>query len=119
EGDGIFEIPVGPIHAGVIEPGHFRFTTAGERILDMEVRLNYTHKGTVALALGKPIEHALRLVERLSGDNAAAHACAFVAACEAACRVEVPRGVQLARTALVELERLSCHLGDLGGIATD
>ena len=119
EGEGIFEIPVGPVHAGVIEPGHFRFTTAGEIILDMELRLNYTHKGTLALARGKPVEHALRLMERLSGDNAAAHACAFAAACEAASDLHADQAVQRMRTAMVELERLACHFGDLAGIATD
>ncbi len=119
EGEGVFEIPVGPIHAGIIEPGHLRFTTAGEIILDMEVRLNYTHKGTLALVRGKPVEHALRLLERLSGDNAAAHACTFAAACEAASGLEISEEVQRLRTAMVELERFACHTGDLAGIAVD
>lgn len=116
EGPGVFEIPVGPIHAGVIEPGHFRFTTAGEIILDLEARLNYTHKGTLTLARGQPLGHALRLLERLSGDNAAAHACAFASACEAALELEVDPGLQDLRTALVELERLHNHVWDLGGV---
>lgn len=119
EGPGAFEIPVGPIHAGIIEPGHFRFTTAGEIILDLELRLNYSHKGTLALARGKPIEHAARLLERLSGDNAAAHACAFAVACETALGRPASFEVDRLRTALVELERLHNYLGDLAGIATD
>ena len=119
EGVGVFEIPVGPIHAGIIEPGHFRFTTAGELILDVELRLNYSHKGTLSLAKGKHPEHALRLLERLSGDNAAAHACAFAAAVEAASGTPAPAEVEWMRTAMVELERLYNHLGDLAGIATD
>ncbi len=119
EGTGVFDLPVGPIHAGVIEPGHFRFTTVGEIILDLEVRLNYTHKGTLTLARGRPVEHALRLLERLSGDNAAAHACAFAVAAEAALGVEPSKETQTWRTILVELERFYNHLGDLAGIAVD
>lgn len=119
EGPGVFEIPVGPIHAGIIEPGHFRFTTAGEIVLDLEPRLNYTHKGTFALAQGKTIEHATRLMERLSGDNAAAHATAFTAAVEAALGAPAEPAVEDLRTAMVEMERLYNHLGDLAGIATD
>lgn len=119
EGVGVFEIPVGPIHAGIIEPGHFRFTTAGELILDVELRLNYSHKGTLALARGKSVETGLRLFERLSGDNAAAHACALAAATEAATGVEAPEDVQRTRSAMVELERLHNHMNDLAGIATD
>lgn len=119
EGPGVFEIPVGPIHAGIIEPGHFRFTTAGELILDLEIRLNFTHKGTLSLAQGRPVEHAIRLLERLSGDNAAAHACAFAAAVEAGTESEAPAEVEDLRSVMVELERLYNHVGDLGGIATD
>jgi len=119
QGAGVFEIPVGPIHAGVIEPGHFRFTTTGELVLDLELRLNYTHKGTLTLVRGRRLDHAARLLERLSGDNAAAHALAFSSAAEAALGLDVPNDAQDVRTAMLEAERVYNHLGDLAGIATD
>jgi len=77
EGEGIYEIPVGPIHAGIIEPGHFRFNVAGERIITLEGKLFFTHKGVEKLLEGKTPLEALPFIERLSGDMAASHALAF------------------------------------------
>ncbi|EKE25296.1 MAG: membrane-bound [NiFe]-hydrogenase-3, large subunit (Chain E), partial [uncultured bacterium] len=82
EGDGIYEIPVGPIHAGIIEPGHFRFNVAGERILTLEGKLFFTHKGVEKLLEGKTVAEALPFIERLSGDTAASNALAYVLAAE-------------------------------------
>lgn len=117
EGDGILEVPVGPVHAGVIEPGHFRFSTAGEPILNLEVRLGYVHRGVEKALEGCPLNRALRLVERISGDNGVAHALAFCQAVEAA--APVPERAQLLRCIYAEMERIYNHLGDIGGMATD
>ncbi|MBI2551109.1 NADH-quinone oxidoreductase subunit C [Candidatus Uhrbacteria bacterium] len=121
EGEGIYEIPVGPIHAGIIEPGHFRFNVAGERIITLEGKLFFTHKGVEKLLEGKTPMEALPFIERLSGDMAAANALAFCEAVEAAAGCEVPKPAQLLRTLLVELERLTMHIHDLanmGGMGT-
>jgi len=117
EGDGILEVPVGPVHAGVIEPGHFRFSTAGEPILNLEVRLGYVHRGVEKALEGCPPNRALRLVERISGDNGVAHALAFCQALEA--NGPVPERAQLLRCIYAEMERIYNHLGDIGGMATD
>ena len=90
EGEGVFEIPVGPVHAGIIEPGHFRFSSAGESILKLEIRHFYTHKGTEKLGEGKSPHHLLCLAERISGDNSLAHAAACAQALEALSNTEVP-----------------------------
>jgi len=117
EGDGVLEVPVGPVHAGVIEPGHFRFSTAGEPILNLEVRLGYVHRGVEKALEGCPLGRALRLVERISGDNGVAHSLAFCQVVEMG--APVPERAQLLRTVFTELERIHCHLGDIAGIATD
>ncbi len=116
KGEGIFEIPVGPIHAGIIEPGHFRFNVAGERILTLEGKLFFTHKGVEKLLEGKTIEQALPFVERLSGDMSVAHGLAFVQATErnAVCRIS-PRAEHL-RALVCELERITMHIHDLANI---
>lgn len=116
EGEGIYEIPVGPIHAGIIEPGHFRFNVAGERILTLEGKLFFTHKGVEKLLEGKTPEEALPFIERLSGDMAAANALAFAQAVEAISGCVVPsRALQL-RMLVSELERLTMHIHDLANI---
>jgi len=117
EGDGVLEVAVGPVHAGVIEPGHFRFSTAGEPILNLEVRLGYVHRGVERSLEGCALNRALRLVERISGDNGVAHALAFCQAVEMA--NPVPDRAQLLRCIYAELERIYNHLGDIGGMATD
>jgi Ni,Fe-hydrogenase III large subunit/Ni,Fe-hydrogenase III component G len=118
EGEGVFEIPVGPVHAGVIEPGHFRFSVAGEPILNLEVRLGYTHKGTEKLFEGLTYEKGTYLAERISGDNSFSHSLAFCQAVEGMTQGPTERSEYL-RTAFAELERIYCLLGDVGGIALD
>jgi Ni,Fe-hydrogenase III large subunit len=118
-GEGIHIIPVGPIHAGVIEPGHFRFHVQGEIIVRLEARLGYVHKGTLSLMQGKPPRAAARFAARLSGDTTVAHSLAFARAAEAALGVEAPPRALALRAAMLELERLHNHLNDLGFIAND
>ncbi|HLD21169.1 MAG TPA: NADH-quinone oxidoreductase subunit C [Patescibacteria group bacterium] len=117
EGEGIYEIPVGPIHAGIIEPGHFRFNVAGERIITLEGKLFFTHKGVEKLLEGKTPEEALPFIERLSGDMAASLALAFCQAVEKISGTKVPERAQALRVALCELERLTMHIHDLANIA--
>ena len=117
EGKGVYEIPVGPIHAGVIEPGHFRFSVRGERILSLEGKLFFTHKGVEKLVEGKSPAEALPFVERISGDMAVGHALAYAEAVErATATVTTPRARML-RVVWNELERLSAHVFDLGNMA--
>ena len=118
-GEGVFQIPVGPVHAGIIEPGHFNFAVAGEPILYLQVRLFYTHKGTEKLFENLPIHRAVFLAESISGDSAFSHGTAFCAAIERAAHIEVPARAQFMRTILLELERLANHVGDIGAIAND
>ncbi|MBW6518234.1 MAG: NADH-quinone oxidoreductase subunit C [ANME-2 cluster archaeon] len=119
EGEGVYEIPVGPVHAGVIEPGHFRFSVAGEPIINLEIRHFYTHKGVEKLFENISIDKGVFLAERVSGDNSVAHAVAFCQAIEKLAGIGVPSRAQYIRTILLELERLYNHLGDIAGIATD
>jgi Ni,Fe-hydrogenase III large subunit len=119
EGEDLHEIPVGPVHAGVIEPGHFRFTCDGETVVRLEQRLGYTHKGVEALLAGTNFADAARIAGRISGDSTVAYAFAFARAVEAAARMEVPPRAQLLRGLMAELERLANHLGDFGAICND
>jgi Ni,Fe-hydrogenase III large subunit/Ni,Fe-hydrogenase III component G len=119
EGPGVYEIPVGPVHAGVIEPGHFRFSVVGETILKLKARLWFTHKGIEKLAEGRPVAEALRLAERVSGDTAVGHALAFCLAVEDALGWAVPEPVARVRAVLLELERLYNHVTDLGALCKD
>jgi Ni,Fe-hydrogenase III large subunit len=119
EGEGIFEIPVGPVHAGIIEPGHFRFSVAGEGIHKLEIRHFYTHKGTEKAGEGKSPEHLLCLAERISGDNSLAHAVACAQAMEALGQIEIPPRAQFLRVVFLEMERLHNHMSDIAGIALD
>lgn len=119
DGDGVYEIPVGPVHAGVIEPGHFRFNVLGETILKMRARLYFTHKGTERLLLGRHPIDAVPLVERVSGDTSVAHAVAFCQAVETLADVEISRSAAAARVVLLELERLYNHVSDVGAIIGD
>ena len=118
-GEGVFQVPVGPIHAGIIEPGHFNFAVAGEPILYLQLRMFYTHKGTEKLFEHMPVHRAVFLAESISGDSAASHAAAFCQAVERAAGVVVPRRALAMRTVLLELERIYNHLADIGAIATD
>ncbi len=119
QGAGVYEIPVGPVHAGIIEPGHFRFHAAGEDVLRLEERLGYVHKGIEKLAVGRDPAGLIRLAARVSGDSSVAHAWAACLAVERATGSDVPaRAVQL-RAVLAERERIANHLGDLGAICND
>lgn len=116
KGEGIYQIPVGPIHAGIIEPGHFRFNVAGERIITLEGKLFFTHKGCEKLLDGKTLSSALPFIERISGDCAASHALAFCQAAEAIAGCDVPARAHDLRTLLCELERITMHIFDIGNI---
>lgn len=116
EGEEIGHLPVGPIHAGVIEPGHFRFAAVGETVLHLEARLFYTHRGIEKLVEGRTPETALPVVERICGACAFSHALAFCEAVEGIGGVTVPERASWARTLCLELERLYNHLGDAGNI---
>jgi Ni,Fe-hydrogenase III large subunit/Ni,Fe-hydrogenase III component G len=119
EGEGVYEIPVGPVHAGIIEPGHFRFSVVGETIIDMKSRLYFTHKGTERLFEGRLPTDGVELAERVSGDTSVGHALAYCQAVEALAGVEAPRRAQYVRVVLLELERLYNHVGDFGMICND
>jgi Ni,Fe-hydrogenase III large subunit len=119
EGEGLHQIPVGPVHAGIIEPGHFRFTANGERVVRLEQRLGYVHKGIESLMAGATLEKAARLAGRASGDSTVAYAYAFARAAEAALDIAVPPRAVYLRALMAELERIANHLGDFGAICND
>jgi Ni,Fe-hydrogenase III large subunit/Ni,Fe-hydrogenase III component G len=118
-GEGVFQVPVGPVHAGTIEPGHFNFAVAGEPILYLQLRMFYTHKGTEKLFEQLPIPKAVFLAESISGDSSFSHGTAFCQAVERAAQMEVPLRALIVRTILLELERICNHVADIGAIATD
>jgi Ni,Fe-hydrogenase III large subunit/Ni,Fe-hydrogenase III component G len=119
EGDGVHEIPVGPIHAGIIEPGHFRFSVVGEKVLRLEARLGYTHKGIEKRFEDFTVAEGYRLAERVSGDSSVAYAWAYCQAAEALSRTMVPPRAKWLRALLLERERVANHLGDLGALGND
>ncbi len=119
EGTGVYEIPVGPVHAGLIEPGHFRFWVVGETILRMKARLWFVHKGLERLFEGREPQAGLELAERISGDTAVGHALAYCQAVEDAWRLEVPTEALVLRAILLELERLYNHVADIGALCND
>jgi len=119
EGEGLHQIPVGPVHAGIIEPGHFRFTANGETVVRLEQRLGYVHKGIEALMAGADLDKAARLAGRTSGDSTVAYATAFARAAEAALDVKVPPRAVFLRALMAELERLANHFGDIGAVCND
>ena len=119
EGDGLHQIAVGPVHAGIIEPGHFRFTASGETVVRLEERLGYTHKGIEGLMVGADLERTIQLAGRVSGDSTVAYAYAFSRAAEAALELVVPDRAVWLRALLAELERLANHLGDIGAVCND
>jgi Ni,Fe-hydrogenase III large subunit/Ni,Fe-hydrogenase III component G len=118
-GAGIYEIPVGPVHAGIIEPGHFRFLAVGELILNLEERLGYVHKGIEKIAEGRTPESLARLAGRVSGDTTVGHCWAACRAMEHAADIEIPPRAALIRGILAERERVANHLGDMGAICND
>jgi Ni,Fe-hydrogenase III large subunit/Ni,Fe-hydrogenase III component G len=116
---GVYEIPVGPVHAGIIEPGHFRFLAVGEQILNMEERLGYVHKGIEKAMQGRSVEAGACLAARVSGDTSVGHAWAFAQACEYASDTDVPARASYLRGVLCERERIVNHIGDIGAICND
>ena len=119
EGDGVHEIPVGPVHAGIIEPGHFRFQVVGEKVLRLEERLGYTHKGIEKRFESMTIAAGARLAARVSGDSTVAYAWAYAQAAECIARIVPPPRAQWLRALCLERERLANHLGDLGALGND
>jgi Ni,Fe-hydrogenase III large subunit len=119
EGPPLHQIPVGPVHAGIIEPGHFRFTANGETVVRLEERLGYVHKGIDRLMVGAPIARAAQLAGRVSGDSTVAYSLAFALAVEAAQGNAPPQRAIWLRALMAELERLANHLGDIGAICND
>lgn len=119
EGEGIYEITVGPVHAGIIEPGHFRFSVEGETIVNLESRLYFVHKGIEKLFEGRPLTDCVQLAERISGDSSLAHTLAFCQAMESLTGTAIPRRAGYLRVVLLELERLYNHIADTGAICTD
>ncbi len=118
-GDGVHEIPVGPVHAGTIEPGHFRFSVVGERVLRLEERLGYTHKGIEKRFESLSVHEACRLAGRVSGDSTVAYAWAYAMAAESAAVLTPPARALWLRALLLERERIANHLGDLGFLGND
>jgi Ni,Fe-hydrogenase III large subunit/Ni,Fe-hydrogenase III component G len=119
EGEGLHQIPVGPVHAGIIEPGHFRFTANGEHVVRLEQRLGYVHKGIESLMASASLEQAAKLAARTSGDSTVAYSYAFALAVEAALQVEAPPRALYLRALMAEIERLANHFGDIGAICND
>jgi Ni,Fe-hydrogenase III large subunit/Ni,Fe-hydrogenase III component G len=119
EGEGVHEIAVGPVHAGIIEPGHFRFSVVGEKVLRLEERLGYVHKGIEQRFTQLPILEAHRLAARVSGDSAVAFSWAYCQALEGMAGDEIPPRAAWLRALYLELERVANHLGDLGALGND
>ena len=119
DGPGVYEIPVGPVHAGLIEPGHFRFSVVGETILKMKARLWFLHRGVERLFEGQDPRDAVQLAECVSGDSAVAHNLAYCLAVEDACQIPVPQDAARLRAMLLELERLYNHVADIGALCND
>ncbi|MBI5834105.1 MAG: NADH-quinone oxidoreductase subunit C [Armatimonadetes bacterium] len=118
-GEGVYEIPVGPIHAGIIEPGHFRFSCHGEVIQHLEIRLGYQHRGLEEQLARTPWRQAHHVVSTISSDTAAGNALAHALAVESLLDIEPPPAAVALRAALLECERVACHLGDLIGYCAD
>lgn len=116
EGDGLYQIPVGPVHAGIIEPGHFRFATFGEDIINLQAQLFYTHRGVEKAAEEKTVEEGVLVAERVCGVCSASHAASYCQAVENIAGMEIPPRAKYIRTILLELERLYNHVGDVGNI---
>jgi Ni,Fe-hydrogenase III large subunit len=119
EGPGVYEIPVGPVHAGMIEPGHFRFSVVGETILNLKARLWFVHRGIEKLFEGRTPGDGIELAERVSGDTSVGHALAFCRAVEDAYGVPIHLATQQIRAILLELERLYNHVNDIGALCND
>jgi Ni,Fe-hydrogenase III large subunit len=119
EGSEVHEVAVGPVHAGIIEPGHFRFQAAGERVMHLEISLGYQHRGVERALRGGPDKRSLHYAETLAGDTTIGHATAYSQLVEALAGVATPARVDVLRGIGLELERLANHVGDLGALAND
>jgi Ni,Fe-hydrogenase III large subunit len=119
EGESLHQIAVGPVHAGIIEPGHFRFNVNGEAVVRLEERLGYAHKGVEGLMAGVNLVRGAMLAARTSGDSTVAYGLAFARAAEAALGIAVPPRAVWLRALMAELERLANHFGDIGAICND
>ena len=119
QGEGIYQVPVGPVHAGIIEPGHFRFSVIGEKIFNLEIRMFYKHRGIEKLAEGRFPADVVCIAEAVSGDESVANATAYCNALEKICKTAVPERAWYIRTLLLELERIGSHLGDQAGMLVD
>jgi Ni,Fe-hydrogenase III large subunit len=119
QGEGVCEVPVGPVHAGIIEPGHFRFSVVGDTILHLQLKLFYTHKGTERLFENTAATEAVPLAESVSGDNCFSHAVAYCHAVEQLHATEVPAKANAIRLIGLEVERLMAHIGDFGALCGD
>jgi Ni,Fe-hydrogenase III large subunit len=119
EGEEIHEVAVGPVHAGVIEPGHFRFQCHGEQVFHLEISLGYQHRGAERTLAGGPDKRTIHTLETVAGDTSVGHATAYCQAVEALAGCRVPARAQALRGVALELERLANHTGDLGALAGD
>jgi Ni,Fe-hydrogenase III large subunit len=119
EGEEVHEVAVGPVHAGIIEPGHFRFQCHGEHVFHLEVSLGYQHRGAERALCGGPDKRTVHTVEAVAGDSSVGHALAHCVAVEALAGTRVPAGAEVLRGLALELERLANHTGDLGALAND
>jgi Ni,Fe-hydrogenase III large subunit/Ni,Fe-hydrogenase III component G len=119
EGEGVYEITVGPVHAGIIEPGHFRFSVEGETIINLESRMYFVHKGIEKLFESTTLGQGVKLAERISGDSSVAHTLAYCQAVEGLAGLTIPPRAAYLRVVLLELERLYNHIADVGAICTD
>jgi Ni,Fe-hydrogenase III large subunit len=119
DGREVHEVAVGPVHAGIIEPGHFRFQCAGEEVLHLEIALGYQHRGAETALAGGPHRATVSQIEAVAGDTTIAHATAYASVLEALSGVEAPLRAQWLRAVALELERLANHTGDLGALAND
>lgn len=119
EGEGVFEVPVGPVHAGIIGPGHFRFSVAGEPIINLELRLGFAHRGVEKLFEGRFYTNVVGLSECVSGDSSFAHSLSFTHAAEKISGITIPERAGILRAVFLELERMYNHVNDIGGIAVD
>ena len=119
EGEGVYEIPVGPVHAGIIEPGHFRFSVVGETVINLQMRLFFTHKGIEKLFEGRTPAEGVELAERISGDTTIGHSLAYCQALESLAGCDIPDRAKYLRVVLLEMERLYNHIADFGAICND
>jgi len=119
KGEGVYELPVGPIHAGVIEPGHFRFSCFGETIVNLEIRLGFLHRGVEKRLTEVPWQKAHFVAESIATDTACANALTHAEAIESIAQVKVPERAKFLRTIALEIERLAVHIIDVGGMCTD